>query len=124
MGGWTLDDFCIVGYVASVCGDGEQTGIEQCDDGAANGDDPDACRADCTPAACGDGIVDTGEACDDGNDIDDDECTASCTRPPGFEEDSGDCGCVVGGRNQTPLGGLALLLFGAALALRVRRRKL
>ncbi len=49
------------------CGDGATTAGEQCDEGAANSDAPDAtCRTDCTIRRCGDGIVDpgTGEVCE------------------------------------------------------------
>ncbi|MEB2285363.1 MAG: hypothetical protein B6D46_14450 [Polyangiaceae bacterium UTPRO1] len=49
------------------CGDGVVTAGEQCDDGAANSDAPDAgCRTDCTLRRCGDGIVDpgAGEVCE------------------------------------------------------------
>ncbi|MCC6765215.1 MAG: DUF4215 domain-containing protein [Deltaproteobacteria bacterium] len=49
------------------CGDGVTTAGEQCDDGAANSDAPDAaCRTDCTLRRCGDGIIDpvAGEACE------------------------------------------------------------
>jgi len=52
---------------ALYCGDGVISAGEQCDDGAANADDPDAaCRLDCTLRRCGDGIVDpgTGEVCE------------------------------------------------------------
>jgi len=119
LGGWTLDDFCIVAYTASVCGDGVATGIEQCDDGDGNGDAADACRADCTSATCGDNIVDTGEECDEAGE----DCTDLCTRPEGFSEDGGDCGCVVGGRDSAPTGGLLLLGLGLMLAWTVRRRR-
>ena len=54
---------------------------EECDDGVANGDSPDACRADCTLPRCGDGVTDTGEECDDGNAIDGDGCSRICALP-------------------------------------------
>jgi len=125
MGGWTLDDFCIVAYSASVCGDGNPTGIEQCDDGTGNSDTAaDACRTDCKMAGCGDGVQDTGEECDDGNDVNDDDCTNTCTRPAGFEEDGGgDCGCRVGARPRGSTAGLLLLGLGAFVALGARRRR-
>ena len=50
------------------CGDGTATAGEQCDEGAANSDAPDAaCRLDCTLRRCGDDIVDpgAGEVCED-----------------------------------------------------------
>lgn len=70
-----------------VCGDGEVTLGEECDEGTANNsDDPDAtCRTDCTAQTCGDGIIDPGfgEVCEAQED-----CGAgmACL----------DCACVVG----------------------------
>ena len=65
-----------------VCGDGEVTGVEQCDDGRQNGDDR-RCTSQCQHAVCGDGLVCTGcpvaEECDDGGA--DDGCTDACLRP-------------------------------------------
>jgi cysteine-rich repeat protein len=84
MGGWTIDDFCVVAYLAATCGDGEVAGGEQCDDGAGNSDTaPDGCRTDCTGARCGDGVIDGGEACDDGGTVDGDGCSATCTAEAG-----------------------------------------
>mgnify|MGYP002630613163 CR=1 FL=1 len=60
------------------CGDGIVEGEEACDDGAKNGDSPDACRATCVKAKCGDKVVDSGEACDDGNLVNEDICTNIC----------------------------------------------
>ena len=54
---------------------------EQCDDGEANADTPDACRVTCLLPACSDGILDTGEECDDGNFIADDGCSNNCLTP-------------------------------------------
>ena len=54
---------------------------EQCDDGEANADAPDACRVTCLLPACSDGILDTGEECDDGNFIADDGCSNNCLTP-------------------------------------------
>ncbi|HUQ05315.1 MAG TPA: DUF4215 domain-containing protein [Kofleriaceae bacterium] len=47
MGGWTMDDVCIVGWSASLasCGDGTVGAGEQCDDG--NNVDGDGCSATC-----------------------------------------------------------------------------
>jgi cysteine-rich repeat protein len=46
LGGWTLDDVCIVGLVkVARCGDGEVDYNEQCDDG--NHDSDDGCASDC-----------------------------------------------------------------------------
>jgi cysteine-rich repeat protein len=94
--------------VCGLCGDGEVSSSEECDDGNLNpadectntctlpvcGDnvvqggeecddgnmnDTDPCTNACTNAVCGDGVVFDGvEACDDGNDIDDDDCTNTC----------------------------------------------
>lgn len=79
LGGWTMDDVCVVGFVETICGDGEITGMEQCDDGDDNSSAlADHCRDDCVSPSCGDGVVDSGELCDDGNLIDDDGCDAEC----------------------------------------------
>lgn len=65
MGGWSIDDLCVVSLL--YCGDGAVNGEETCDNGEANSDDlPDACRSTCVPATCGDNVVDTGELCDSG----------------------------------------------------------
>jgi len=124
LGGWTLDDVCIVAYAASVCGDGVLTGVEQCDDGDANSDaDANACRSNCRTAHCGDGVVDRGEECDDGNDTDDDDCTAVCLRTARATDGGGDCGCRVGGPARRPWAPLALLVIGLAITGRLRRRR-
>jgi hypothetical protein len=77
LGGWQLDDVCIVADPSSVCGDGVKSGAEQCDDGANNADTSGACRTDCFVATCGDGIVDDGEECDGGSDTSG-ACTDKC----------------------------------------------
>jgi uncharacterized repeat protein (TIGR01451 family) len=68
--------------VPPFCGNGTLNPGEQCDDGAANADNPGArCRTDCTFARCGDGIVDVPfEQCDDGtaNGVGADNCDTSC----------------------------------------------
>src|SRR5262249_919933 len=53
------------------CGDGllDSYAHEQCDDGTANSESPNAtCRTNCLAPRCGDGIIDTssGEACEAG----------------------------------------------------------
>ena len=49
-----------------VCGDGDTTESEECDDAEQNSDAPNAhCRTDCRLGKCGDGVVDSGEGCDD-----------------------------------------------------------
>src|SRR6185436_6212751 len=66
LGGWTLDDVCVVANVASVCGDGIVTAHEACDDGAGNAERANACRTWCQFPTSGDTIVDDEEQCDDG----------------------------------------------------------
>jgi len=120
-GGWTLDDFCLVGVMEPRCGDGEiNSPDEDCDDGAGNSDtEPDACRSDCQVAVCGDGVVDTGEACDDGNDDEGDDCLADCTLADGGVSPGG-CGCR-SGTGSTPA---APVLWGLLLLVLVLRRRL
>jgi MYXO-CTERM domain-containing protein len=114
-GGWTVDNVCVVAVAGSICGDGNLTGAEQCDEGASNDDVPDACRTNCRVATCGDTIVDTGEECDDGNADNDDDCTTVCSFP-----DTGGGGCCSttrGGPDSWPL-----LVLVAIAVLRRRRR--
>ncbi|MEZ4404615.1 MAG: DUF4215 domain-containing protein [Kofleriaceae bacterium] len=91
LGGWTLDDVCVVGYRAGAvaCGNNVVEPGEQCDDGnTASGD---GCSATCQiegppPVDCGNGTVDPGEQCDDGNNTSGDGCSAACQTelaPPG-----------------------------------------
>ena len=97
MGGWTLDDVCVMGWVAPFCGDFRLSLGEACDDGYDNSDTlPDACRSDCRPARCGDGVVDSLEECDDGNEVDTDRCTNSCELAPAKPGQG--CGCRTQGR--------------------------
>ena len=113
-GGWTIDDFCVVANPNSICGDGVVSNAEQCDDGSANANSPDACRTTCRLSACGDGIVDSEEDCE----IGDDNCNLECQfiKPEG-------CGCSVGGPDRTdayvPVAALWLL---GLLFVRRRRR--
>lgn len=63
------------------CGDGMRQGQEECDEGTANSNEPNAlCRRDCTRPRCGDGITDPllDEQCDDKNMNDEDGCLSSC----------------------------------------------
>ncbi|MBK9031436.1 MAG: DUF4215 domain-containing protein [Myxococcales bacterium] len=83
LGGWTLDDVCVVGYRAgaTACGNNVVEAGEQCDDG--NTVSGDGCSATCQtegppPVDCGDGVLDAGEQCDDGNTAGGDGCSATC----------------------------------------------
>jgi cysteine-rich repeat protein len=62
------------------CGNGRIEAGEQCDDGMANSNLPNAhCRMDCSLQRCGDGIVDPPlETCDDGNTVSGDGCSKDC----------------------------------------------
>lgn len=64
LGGWTLDDVCVVviGAPQASCGNGVVDPGEQCDDGAQNGAAGDACSATCTlvAATTGGGCCDSG----------------------------------------------------------------
>ena len=74
-------DGCTEGCEAATCGDGYlRIGVEQCDDGEANGSPESACSATCLlKAACGDGAVGPGEDCDDGpGNSDTGACTVAC----------------------------------------------
>jgi uncharacterized protein (TIGR03382 family) len=55
LGGWTIDDFCIMarGAPGGTCGDGTLGGDETCDDG--NLVDGDGCSAACVDESGGDG---------------------------------------------------------------------
>ncbi len=116
-GGWTIDDFCIVANVNSICGDGNITGAENCDEGLANDDfSADACRTDCRAAACGDGVIDQGEECDDGNEDPNDECSGIC------KNNASGGGCCQVGQGGSSGGTLALILVVVAFTWRRRRR--
>ena len=90
---WTCFDYlCVESEAPSLAGDCQEWEMlreieceglvgEACDDGSANGPQPDACREDCTLPFCGDGIVDRAEECDDANDNDNDACRNDCTLP-------------------------------------------
>jgi MYXO-CTERM domain-containing protein len=94
MGGWTLDDVCVV---VPHLGPG----------------DPN----------CGNGAMDANESCDDGNVVDGDGCSATCeTETPGGEDPNGtdDAGCCSTSDGR-PVGALALALLVLGLVLRRRR---
>jgi MYXO-CTERM domain-containing protein len=110
-GGWSLDDLCVVANPTSICGDGTRSPTEECDEGAANANEPDTCRTNCKIAACGDGILDEGEECEPGLDPD---CEPACI----FGERT-DGGCCSTGAD--PTGGVLLSLGIGALVLRRRR---
>jgi MYXO-CTERM domain-containing protein len=121
-GGWTLDDFCVVGVIEPRCGDGDiNTSDEDCDDGVDNSDtEPDACRLDCQVAVCGDGVVDTGEQCDDGNNDEQDDCLADCTLAENGVSPGG-CGCRTDDRSTPVIPiGWGLFLLGLLLLRRSR----
>lgn len=121
LGGWTIDDFCIVANANAICGDTTLYGTEECDNGDENSDtEADACRSNCQAASCGDGVLDTGESCDDGNNVDGDGCQATCLLA---SEDEGDCGCVVGASRPWRGQHSALLLLGLFGILAIRRRR-
>lgn len=112
LGGWALDDLCVVANRNSICGDGIKSQTEQCDDGPNNADVPGACRTYCLLPTCGDGIVDDGEACDDGI-AGSSTCSESCE----IKEDDGAGCCSSSG------GGEGALALGTVVGLFVLRRR-
>ncbi|HWU86484.1 MAG TPA: hypothetical protein VN253_04390, partial [Kofleriaceae bacterium] len=119
LGGWQLDELCVVANINSVCGDGVKSRTEGCDEGDANSDLPNAkCRTYCRVASCGDGVVDSGEECDEGA-SGTETCSAKCEL---LElPNTGGC-CDAGGAR--PYGSLALAgLVGLGLFGRRRRRR-
>jgi hypothetical protein len=114
-GGWTLDDVCVVANVNGLCGDGNVTAHEACDDGAGNADTPNTCRTWCQLPSCGDGIVDDGEDCDGGpgGNI---MCTDKCESI----ESPGLGGCCSADRDAR--GSFTLAAVALGLVLRRRRR--
>ena len=108
LGGWTIDDLCVVANTKSICGDGIKSAFEQCDDGANNSDAADACRTTCRAPTCGDLIVDSTEQCDAGPDGDA-TCGKDCQLVAATD---GGGGCSTGGSS-----GSLLLAALVALAL-------
>lgn len=116
LGGWQIDDLCVVANINSICGDGIKSQTEGCDDGAANADKPDACRTYCQKPACGDGIVDQTEECDDG--IDGSRtCSTSCAH---IEEPTLG-GCCSANKDAAGPVGLSIAVLGLVLGRRRRR---
>ncbi|GAB4570329.1 MAG: hypothetical protein Tsb0020_25020 [Haliangiales bacterium] len=121
LGGWTIDDLCIVAATDSICGDGRLSGAEECDDGDANSDvRVGACRENCLVAWCGDGVVDTGEQCDRGANTSDISCRANCTFADREPSELG-CEVRVGASSKPPV--LLLAALGLMLLLWRRRRR-
>ncbi len=121
LGGWTIDDLCIVGVkpAAGICGDGFVDPGEGCDDGNNLGGD--GCSATCQPEVVGETDSDTGTGTGTGTDTDTDTDTdTGATGGAGF--DLVDRGCTCTTSRPTPgerAPWLALLLL---LGLRRRRR--
>lgn len=63
--------------VLGVCGDGEWSGPEECEDG--NRDSGDGCSDTCLAEVCGNQRRDAGEDCDDGNPVSGDGCDVNCS---------------------------------------------
>lgn len=116
LGGWAIDDLCVVANTLSICGDGEQSVTEECDDGDRNANKPNKCRTYCRAPACGDQIVDKGEACDDGT-AGTNRCSATCML---LIEDDGGC-CSVG--TSGPARGSLLLAAIVGFVIARRRRR-
>ncbi|MSP23738.1 MAG: hypothetical protein EXR75_00955 [Myxococcales bacterium] len=104
LGGWSIDDFCIVGRVAGA-----------------------------VPAVCGDGALAAAELCDDGNLAPGDGCDASCQlepasvprRPQRTIVITSGCGCRIIGESahdQRGIFAIAAILGGFGLARRRRSR--
>ncbi|WAS92499.1 DUF4215 domain-containing protein [Nannocystis punicea] len=121
LGGWTIDDVCIVGVEeppAPVCGDGVIAAGEGCDDG--NSADGDGCSATCTvetPEDPTEGAPSTtgGEEPETDSDAGDDSATTAGAA------DMGGCGC----RGAGGAGGSSawmLALVGLGWRRRTRRR--
>jgi hypothetical protein len=115
LGGWALEDVCIVANIHSVCGDGIKSPTEGCDDGRDNANEPDRCRTYCLAPKCGDSIVDSNEECDTGSG--DYQCTATCENA----EVPGLGGCCSANRDVVGPLSLGALVFG--LVVRRRRRR-
>jgi uncharacterized protein (TIGR03382 family) len=114
LGGWQLDDVCIVANPNSICGDGIKTFTEGCDDGPANADEAGKCRTDCHLPMCGDFILDDNEQCDEGK-TGSSRCSSECKL---LALDGGGCCSASGGG----AGSSVLAGFVGVIVLRRRRR--
>ncbi len=112
LGGWAIDDLCVVANRNSICGDGIKNQFEQCDDGPDNADVPGACRTYCKLPTCGDSILDEGESCDEGLGGSP-TCSASCDFI-----DSDDGGCCSSSSD-----GQGALVFGGFVGVMLLRRR-
>src|SRR5262249_33103595 len=102
LGGWQIDDLCVVANIKSVCGDGVKSPTEEGEGGSATAGARDAtCGTYCRPAACGDEIVDSGEECDEGV-----AGTATCSADCKRIDVPGGGGCCGAGRS--PAGSFVL----------------
>jgi cysteine-rich repeat protein len=71
----------ITGETDPVCGDGQKSATEECDDGDLQ--DGDGCTSTCTlEPYCGDAVQAADEECDDGNNAGGDGCSAGCVIEP------------------------------------------
>ena len=109
LGGWNIDQVCIVGHGAVAsggCGDGYVQPLEQCDDG--NLDNGDGCSSGCLIEDDSEPSGDTGAAIDE----------------LGWDPDGRGCGCVTASATVHESRGIAgLILLGLFGAVGVRRRR-
>ncbi|MDC0670774.1 hypothetical protein [Nannocystis radixulma] len=120
LGGWNIDDVCIVGVEEpppAICGDGVIGAGEGCDDG--NSEDGDGCSAECsveTPEEPTGGAQSTSSSDSEGDDSGESEDSAT----GGNATDTAGCGCHgAGGAG----GSSAWMLVLAGLGWRRRTRR-
>jgi MYXO-CTERM domain-containing protein len=123
LGGWNLDELCVMGYRPSVvppiaCGNGLLEGAEQCDDG--NLVAGDGCNALCVLEGGGTSGGGTG---DGGDDDGDDSSGSDDGEEPGLDDEGHlvDRGCAC--QTTEPRGGVPGALGLLVLGLLVRRRR-